>query len=319
MSYPTVPYEPQQGPALVDLVNSAYAEWRSLPRAVGVKEELPPLTVAAWEEMLRDAKLDPEGIFSIWSEGRPVSVATVRVQSEGGQARLGYLATGPEHRRRGWASACLASALGYARRAGAHTVQPQRFVDSRWESACRFLEANGFLRPEPEKKDITMLMDVDQYEPRPVAVPEGYELANFRDGDEAAWVGLLRACFEGNFADSFFVDRFAGCPYDFDPQGWFFVEHNGEKVATQGLRIWRDPDDLEQITGAQVDWVCTLPEHRGKGIGTALLTACLNYGKLLRPRPLVLVTQPFRKPAIRLYERFGFRTVRELRVYTRAL
>lgn len=62
-----------------------------------------------------------------------------------------------------------------------------------------------------------------------------------------------------------------------------------------------------------------LPEYRGLGLGECLMRACLNYVHQHHVKPCQLITQPFRKAAIGLYEKLGFRVVRENRIYEKCL
>jgi len=67
--------------------------------------------------------------------------------------------------------------------------------------------------------------------------------------------------------------------------------------------------DVRRTEG--VAWIATvavLPEHRGRGIGSALLSACEAKIPLSRIR---LCVRPSNEVAIRLYERFGYTKVGE--------
>jgi GNAT superfamily N-acetyltransferase len=59
--------------------------------------------------------------------------------------------------------------------------------------------------------------------------------------------------------------------------------------------------------------IALLPEHRGRGIGTGLLQPILAHGRATG-RPVMVHVEVF-NPAIRLYERLGFRRVAEQGLY----
>ncbi len=71
--------------------------------------------------------------------------------------------------------------------------------------------------------------------------------------------------------------------------------------------------DVRRMEG--VAWIATLavlPEHRGRGIGAALLQACEAQIPVNRIR---LCVRPSNEEAIRLYERFGYVRVGEWTKY----
>lgn len=55
--------------------------------------------------------------------------------------------------------------------------------------------------------------------------------------------------------------------------------------------------------------IAMLPEYRGKGIGSSLLKAILQKGELLSKN--VTIHVEYNNPALRLYERMGFKKVGE--------
>lgn len=59
--------------------------------------------------------------------------------------------------------------------------------------------------------------------------------------------------------------------------------------------------------------IALLPEFRGRGIGTALLEGILEEGQA-SGRPVTIHVERF-NPALRLYERLGFRTIEDKGVY----
>jgi len=65
--------------------------------------------------------------------------------------------------------------------------------------------------------------------------------------------------------------------------------------------------------------IAVLPGHEGRGVGTALLAALLEAAEGLYPA--IMLTARTSNPAIRLYERLGFRVTRSMtnRVGTRSV
>jgi ribosomal protein S18 acetylase RimI-like enzyme len=80
---------------------------------------------------------------------------------------------------------------------------------------------------------------------------------------------------------------------------------DGQPIGRLYLDQW---DDQIRI----VD-IALLPQQRGQGIGTALLRAILDRGRQLA-LPVTIHVERF-NPALRLYDRLGFRTIEDKGVY----
>jgi ribosomal-protein-alanine N-acetyltransferase len=65
------------------------------------------------------------------------------------------------------------------------------------------------------------------------------------------------------------------------------------------------------VTGAEAEVVsvAVVPEHRGAGVGRALMRHTMTRLKRLRVRTLALMVRPENQDALRLYRRLGFRAV----------
>jgi len=155
-----------------------------------------------------------------------------------------------------------------------------------------------------EENILMMREDLEDLEP--ILLPEGYELKTFAWGDEEKWVELMRSIFpESDWTVEKFKETFASQP-QFDPDGLFFIIKEGEYVAT--ALGWFDEPAKGDI--GRVHWVGVKEEHRGKGLGRAVVLAVLHYLKENGSQKVILDTQEYRKPAIRLYESLGFKRVR---------
>jgi mycothiol synthase len=198
------------------------------------------------------------------------------------------------------------------------TLRTGPFVDSRYEPACRLFERCSFGLPDLDRSNSTMEIDLDGWEPRAPVLPPGCRVYSFRPGDELAWCDLANRIFEGKWTEESFRRRFRDLP-NFDPDGWFFAECDGRKVGIAGAIVWFADEVLTQPTGSLLEWVGLLPEARGRKLGEALVVSCLNYLKGREVYPNCLLTQYFREPAVRLYQKLGYRFVRECRAYVRAL
>ena len=315
------PYAGDRWEPIATLINEAYSERWGLPRLSIAGLDWEPVTAEGLAEEVLHGRLPREGLFVAREGERILSLAWGRVVGEDLDRVLEvvYLATRRERRKQGLATACLSAVLDWGRNAGAVRARVAGFVDSRLRAVCGYLEAQGFACHDPENMGINMAADALEYEPLPVVLPPGYRLTTFRPGmDEQPWADLRNEIFgEPLWTAEQFRERFGSAPY-FDPRGWVFIENEGgKKVAQSGIVIARDEDG--RVTGAAIEWVGALPEARGLGLGQAAVVACLNYARQFEPEPLVLTTQYYRKPAVALYEKLGFRTAREYRHYEREL
>ena len=124
---------------------------------------------------------------------------------------------------------------------------------------------------------------------------------------------IFNAGYEGYFTP-FTLDeaafRFMSTTFDDDLDASRVLVVDGEpagicKLAIRGDRGW--------ISGIGI-----AAPHRGKGLGEALMRAVIGEARSRGLRELWLEVLTPNEPAIRLYEKLGFRNVRELEVWTLA-
>jgi putative acetyltransferase len=84
----------------------------------------------------------------------------------------------------------------------------------------------------------------------------------------------------------------------------FFALHEGQVLGTCALR--RESADTYELCKMAV-----APEARGLGLGDALMRAVLQFAREKRARKVYLVSNTKLAPAIGLYRKHGFVTVRE--------
>jgi ribosomal protein S18 acetylase RimI-like enzyme len=83
------------------------------------------------------------------------------------------------------------------------------------------------------------------------------------------------------------------------------IERDGE--AAGRLLVWRSEKEILIVD------IALLPEHRGAGIGTRFLRELQEEARSAG-KPLTIHVERY-NPALRLYERLGFKTVEEQEVY----
>jgi ribosomal protein S18 acetylase RimI-like enzyme len=102
-----------------------------------------------------------------------------------------------------------------------------------------------------------------------------------------------------------FIAQTADYQRNYPDASFQIIERNG--VAAGRLLVSRSEKAIHVID------IALLPEHRGAGIGTKLLRELQEEAKAAG-KPLTIHVERF-NPALRLYERLGFRMVEEQEVY----
>lgn len=298
-----VPYHHSLARPVAELIARAFADHAALPpltfRAPSPAQMTPDeLMLALSDEQVRD-----ELSFVALVGDTPVAAAIAR--SSGQETGWWRIATAPEHRRRGLAHACLEAGERAARAEGVPVLTTLETVDSRWAAAGALLRDAGYQLADPEQRNISMRLDLRRWQPRALDLPPGYELTTWRADLLEDWMLCRNLVFDSDAPPSWFLDQFASRP-EFDPSGWHLVLHEGRVVAIAGALACRDAAGV--TTGGMIEWVGVLPECRGLGLGETVVAACLNWLKAREVDSAVLLTQPFRVPAVRLYEKLGFVT-----------
>ncbi|MGH3089578.1 MAG: GNAT family N-acetyltransferase [Rubrobacteraceae bacterium] len=102
----------------------------------------------------------------------------------------------------------------------------------------------------------------------------------------------------------------------FDAQSRYYRDHYPDAsfdVVLKGaepvgcLCVARWPEEMK------IADIALLPEHRGRGVGTALLRELISEADASR-KPVTIHVERF-NPALRLYERLGFREKKDKGVY----
>jgi ribosomal protein S18 acetylase RimI-like enzyme len=107
---------------------------------------------------------------------------------------------------------------------------------------------------------------------------------------------FLAAQFEAQ--DAYYREHYVGASYD-------VIEVDGRAAGRLYVARWENEIRIMDIA--------LLPEHRGHGVGTSLLRELLEEGE--RTGKSVSIHVERHNPALRLYERLGFRPVGEHGVY----
>jgi mycothiol synthase len=146
-----------------------------------------------------------------------------------------------------------------------------------------------------------------------VAVPEGYLVRGYREGDVVTMAAALQAVGFRNCG----VDRVVETLEDADRRaGSALVEYRGMIVAVT-FASRTSSSETNPATGnpgepwreGVLDNVATHPDHQGRGLGRATCTAVSRYLVEQGCETVQLLTDDWRLPAIHLYLSMGYRPV----------
>ena len=130
-----------------------------------------------------------------------------------------------------------------------------------------------------------------------LAIPSGFNLRFFKEGDEAAWEHIVKTTlFPMEFEKSIRSAAFYK-----DERVWFIC-HEDVPVAT--AIAWLN-DRFPETTG-YVHMVGALPKWKGRKLGYQITLAVLHQMKRDGMQDVVLETDDFRLPAISIYLDLGF-------------
>ena len=149
-----------------------------------------------------------------------------------------------------------------------------------------------------------LFMVADASRARKLAAPElpaGYQLREFRPGDQTGWVKLLAA----SGFEEWTVEKFDA--YTAEPErlaGSRTVECDGRLVAA----TFASQRSLDPRAGA-LDYVVCHPDHQGRRLGLIVCAAVMDYLADQGYATISLQTDDWRLAAIKTYFNLGFEPV----------
>ncbi len=196
---------------------------------------------------------------------------------------------------------------------GLHRVEAQLLLHPSGE-ASRVFDESGFQR----YRRLFMRMPLNPHKPAFRPLSADYEIRPWQGRDYQAAAGLITNAYR-NHVDSDINDqyrtmagslrflnnivRFPGCGL-FDASASFLAIHRASQQNVGMVLCSRVKDDVEHVTQ-----VCLLPEHRGHGVGEALLAAAHQSLTQRDFNMMSLTVTEANAGAVRLYERLGFKTM----------
>jgi mycothiol synthase len=133
-------------------------------------------------------------------------------------------------------------------------------------------------------------------------VPDGYRLRRFRPGDETDWQAVYDAAFPDipDRVSEKVSELMASDLWNPDRVSLACLADRPVACAVAWEPPWNAPG------AGVVHWVATLPAHRRRGLGRAVVLDALQWMRRTGRRTAVLITEVHRTAALRLYLDLGF-------------
>ena len=251
--------------------------------------------------------LEQSGFFALGSmEGKLVSFAYSSMVEEGlGEIR--WAGVPGDFRGECHSLPPMQRCISYLRDKGAKQIGVSNWLDARYRQMLSRFEREGI---EVLHDQLILRLNMRNYMPQPPPIEPGYNLRTFQEGDEQTWADVKNAVFgSSSTSEQFWNQNFLGVNkrLDFAPEGFFFAEKDGEPVGICAGIVLHNRKKIGGMFPGGIGWTGVHEDHRGFGLGRALMVSSLNY---LHDRGIAVTevgTQFYRTAAVNLYESLGFR------------
>ena len=250
--------------------------------------------------------LERSGFFALGSmDGKLVSFAySSMVEERLGEIR--WIGVPDNFRGKCYSLPPMQECIKYLKDKGAKRIGVANWLDAPYRQMLSHFEREG---SKVEHDHLILRIDMCNYTPQPPPIKAGYNLRTFRDGDEQTWADVKNVIFgSASTPEEFWTQTFSGVnkKLDFAPEGFFFAEKDGEPVGICAGIVLHDRKKIGGTFPGVIGWTGVHEDHRGVGLGRALMVSSLNY---LHDRGIALTevgTQFYRTAAVNLYESLGF-------------
>ncbi len=137
--------------------------------------------------------------------------------------------------------------------------------------------------------------------PPEAIVPASYELRTFRSGDEEGYKRLMERAGFPNWGDTNLKQTLATSL----PGGIFFAAERVSGALAATAAAQHSPTEMHPFGGA-LGWVASDPDHRGRGLGTAVCACVVKRLLDAGYSDIHLLTDDFRLAAIKIYLKQGW-------------
>ena len=250
--------------------------------------------------------LEQSGLFAFGSiDGKLVSFAYSSMVEDGlGEIRW---AGAPDNFRGECHSLPpMRACIKYLKDKGAKQIGVANWLDAPYRRMLSRFELDGI---EVIHDQLILRLDMRDYTPQPPPIKAGYNLRTFREGDEQTWADVKNTVFgSSSTPEEFWTQTFSGVnkKLDFAPEGFFFAEKDGAPVGICAGIVLHERKKIGGTFPGVIGWTGVHEDHRGVGLGRALMVSSLNY---LHDRGIAVTeigTQFYRTAAVNLYESLGF-------------
>ena len=251
--------------------------------------------------------LEQSGFFAIGSmDGKLISFAYSAIVEEGlGEIR--WAGVSDDFRGECHSFPPMQECIHYLKDKGAKRIGVTNWLDAPYRQMLSLCQRE---RIEVVHDQLTLRLDMRNYTPQPPPIEAGYNLRTFQEGDEQTWADIKNIVFgSASTPEEFWNQNFLGVNkgLDFAPHGFFFAEKDGEPIGICAGIVLHDRKKICGTFPGGIGWTGVHEDHRGVGLGRALMVSSLNY---LHDRGIAVTevgTQFYRTAAVNLYESLGFR------------
>lgn len=251
--------------------------------------------------------LEQSGFFALGSmEGKLVSFA-YGAMVEDGLGEIRWAGVPDNFRGECHSLPPMQECINYLKDKGAKQIGVSNWLDAPYRGMLNRFEREGI---EVIHDQLILRLDMWNYTPQPPPIKAGYNMRTFREGDEQTWADVKNAVFgSSSTPEEFWAQTFSGVnkKLDFAPEGFFFAEKDGESIGICAGIVLHDRKKIGGTFPGVIGWTGVHEDHRGVGLGRALMVSSLNY---LHDRGVAVTeigTQFYRTAAVNLYESLGFR------------
>lgn len=159
--------------------------------------------------------------------------------------------------------------------------------------------------PENDVIDVEVWMHQPDLSNAPVyALPDGYSMRFYRDGDVQTWLKIQRAADPDATLSAETFHSHMPDESKLPHRVMFMVDPSGADIGS--ITAW-DDDQLMGREMGLVHWVAIVPKAQGNSLAKPLLSTVIEVLKSLNYTEAWLETNTKRIPAINLYLSFGFK------------